>query len=53
MKAFVYDKKTSNTIATFSNVSDVSESDNTIYITVDNRSYAFDTKQVKTRIYQN
>lgn len=54
MKVFVYDKKTSNTVAIIKNVTDVSESNKRIHITTsDNKSYSHDTKQVKTRIYQN
>ncbi len=53
MKAFVYDKKTSETIATFCDVVYVQEYADSIEITTPDNKHRFDVKQVKTRIYQN
>lgn len=53
MKAFVYDKKTSKTIATFCEVVYVPEYKDCIEITTPDNKYSFNVKEVKTRIYQN
>lgn len=55
MKVFVYDKRTNETMAVFENVKCVTcdKRANMIFITSDVGIYEFDTKKVKTRIYQN
>lgn len=56
MKVFVYSKKDNHTIAVINRVAKVESKneDHMIYVfTSDNSMYSFDTKTVKTRIYQN
>lgn len=55
MKAFVYNKTTSERIAVLENVISVLHLDKSIIIKFDGgtRSESFNTKEVKTRIYQN
>ena len=57
MKVFVYDKKTSKTIAAFRNVicveEDVTKNILTIQMQTSDETACFNTKKVKTRIYQN
>lgn len=54
MKVFVYEKKTSATIGIFRDVDKVEVSGTKIYFTTpDSGTHSYDTKVVKTRIYQN
>ena len=54
MKVFVYDKRTNATLATYERVKKVETGDGKIYIfTPELEIYEWDTKKVKTRIYQN
>lgn len=54
MKAFVYSKKTSKTIAVVRNVVRVEKYDNKImFITDSGERLIFDTSVVKTTTYQN
>lgn len=55
MKAFVYDKRTNETLAVIEKVREIKNDHRTniIFITTDVGVYDFDTKKVKTRIYQN
>ena len=55
MKAFVYDKRTNETLAVFEKVREVKNDrrTNIVFITSDVGMHEFDTKKVKTRIYQN
>lgn len=55
MKVFVYSKKSSKKIATITNVVMVStkEPGKIILTTVTGEEFSFDTKTMKTTIYQN
>lgn len=54
MKVFVYSKKDNHKIAVITDVKEVIYSNNKIkIIDRDGAEYTFDTKGIKTRIYQN
>lgn len=54
MKVFVYEKKTNKTVGVFKEVDKVETSGTKIFFTTpDSGAHSYDTKLVKTRIYQN
>ena len=54
MKVFIYEKKTNKTLGVFKEVNKVETSGSKIFFTTsDTGTHTYDTKIVKTRIYQN